>query len=136
MSNHRTLLQDMKRGINCRLEAIAAIESLEAEVEEQARLLGASGSREAELLARAEALEKEQSAWRKFTDEANRTLEAADKKIATLQARIEALEGGIREFIAKGHADNCLTFYILEKSAGKCDCGLDALAALLQEPTK
>ena len=85
---------------------------------------------------RLEALEKEQSAWRKFTDEANRTLEAADKKIATLQARIEALEGGIREFIAKGHADNCLTFYILEKSAGKCDCGLDALAALLQEPTK
>ena len=42
--------------------------------------------------ARIEALEKEQSAWRKFTDEANRTLEAADKKIATLQARIEALE--------------------------------------------
>ena len=41
---------------------------------------------------RLEALEKEQSAWRKFTDEANRTLEAADKKIATLQARIEALE--------------------------------------------
>ena len=58
MSNHRTLLQDMKRGINCRLEAIAAIESLEAEVEEQARLLGASASREAELLARVEALEK------------------------------------------------------------------------------
>lgn len=33
MSNHRTLLQDMKRGINCRLEAIAAIESLEAHIE-------------------------------------------------------------------------------------------------------
>ena len=45
-----------------------------------------------EMEARIEALEKEQSAWRKFTDEANRTLEAADKKIATLQARIEALE--------------------------------------------
>lgn len=57
MSNHRTLLQDMKRGINCRLEAIAAIESLEAEVEEQARLLGASGSREVELRGRVEALE-------------------------------------------------------------------------------
>ena len=61
MSNHRTLLQDMKRGINCRLEAIAAIESLEAEAEEQARLLGASGSREAELLARIEALEKKEA---------------------------------------------------------------------------
>ena len=33
MSDHRTLLQDMKRGINCRLEAIAAIESLEAHIE-------------------------------------------------------------------------------------------------------
>ena len=33
MSNHRTLLQDMKRGINCRLEAIAAIVSLEAHIE-------------------------------------------------------------------------------------------------------
>ena len=36
----------------------ARIEALTAEVEEQARLLGASGSREAELLARIEALEK------------------------------------------------------------------------------
>ena len=36
----------------------ARIEALTTEVEEQARLLGASGSREAELLARVEALEK------------------------------------------------------------------------------
>ena len=36
----------------------ARIGALTAEVEEQARLLGASGSREAELLARVEALEK------------------------------------------------------------------------------
>ena len=36
----------------------ARIEALRAEVEEQARLLGASGSREAELMARIEALEK------------------------------------------------------------------------------
>ena len=56
------------------------------------------------------ALEKEQSAWRKFTDEANRTLEAADKKIATLQARIQAalevyagMEGFIPETAAEGY---------------------------------
>ena len=36
----------------------ARIEALRAEVEEQARLLGTSASREAELLARVEALEK------------------------------------------------------------------------------
>ena len=60
--------------------------------------------------ARIEALEKEQSAWRKFTDEANRTLEAADKKIATLQARIQAalevyagMEGFIPETAAEGY---------------------------------
>ena len=34
MSEHVTLLQDMKRGINCRLEAIAAIESLENQLQE------------------------------------------------------------------------------------------------------
>ena len=39
-------------------ELNANIDALTAEVEEQARLLGASGSREAELLARVEALEK------------------------------------------------------------------------------
>ena len=38
----------------------ARINALTAEVEEQARLLGASGSREAELLARIEALEAQQ----------------------------------------------------------------------------
>ena len=60
--------------------------------------------------ARIKALEKEQSAWRKFTDEANRTLEAADKKIATLQARIQAalevyagMEGFIPETAAEGY---------------------------------
>ena len=63
-----------------------------------------------EMEARIEALEKEQSAWRKFTDEANRTLEAADKKIATLQARIQAalevyagMEGFIPETAAEGY---------------------------------
>jgi hypothetical protein len=35
------------------------------------------------------ALKKEQAAWRKFTDEANRTLVAADKKIAALKADLE-----------------------------------------------
>lgn len=41
------------------IDAVAArIEALTAEVEEQARLLGASGSREAELRGRVEALEK------------------------------------------------------------------------------
>ena len=39
----------------------ARIEALRAEVEEQARLLGASASREAELLARVEALEKKEA---------------------------------------------------------------------------
>ena len=38
------------------------------------------------------ALEKEQSAWRKFTDEANRTLEAADKKIVSLLHENERLK--------------------------------------------
>lgn len=42
--------------------------------------------------ARIKALEKEQSAWRKFTDEANRTLEAADKKIASLLHENERLK--------------------------------------------
>ena len=45
-----------------------------------------------EMEARIEALEKEQSAWRKFTDEANRTLEAADKKIASLLHENERLK--------------------------------------------
>ena len=42
--------------------------------------------------ARIKALEKEQSAWRKFTDEANRTLEAADKKIVSLLHENERLK--------------------------------------------
>ena len=46
----------------------------------------------ATLQARIEALEKEQSAWRKFTDEANRTLEAADKKIVSLLHENERLK--------------------------------------------
>lgn len=41
-------------------EQQARVKALTAEVEEQARLLGASGSREAELLARIEALEAQQ----------------------------------------------------------------------------
>ena len=103
MSNHRTLLQDMKRGINCRLEAIAAIESLEAEVEEQARLLGASASREAELLARVEALEKD------FAYHAE-LCTSQQARIATQQARIQAaievyagMDGFIPETAAEGY---------------------------------
>ena len=73
--------------------------------------------------ARIEALEKEQSAWRKFTDEANRTLEAADKKIATLQARIEALEAAATDVVECG----------VDAMAYDRRQVLDALAALLQE---
>lgn len=46
-------------------------------------------------------LEKEQAAWRKFTNEANRTLDAADKKIAEQQQTIDRKDERIAELEAK-----------------------------------
>ena len=147
MSNHRTLLQDMKRGINCRLEAIAAIESLEAEVEEQARLLGASASREAELLARVEALEKDFAyhaelctsqqarigALTAEVEEQARLLGASGSREVELLARIEALEKAARGVVeARGigfmqvHKEDVPEFMHLMNR-------IDKLAALLEQ---
>ena len=92
----------------------ARIEALTTEVEEQARLLGASGSREAELLARVEALR-----------EANRQLHG---ELATLLTRMEALEKASNTAVADYKR------WVLPQY-GAVD-GLDELAALLQEPTK
>ena len=79
----------------------ARIGALTAEVEEQARLLGASGSREAELLARVEALEN------------------AAKSVAKAKGK----------GFAQVHKDDVPWFMHLMNR-------IDALAALLQEPTK
>ena len=57
-------------------------------------------------------------------------LGASIRREEKLQERVEALEKGIMEFVAKGHTDECLYF------VGNCDCGHDELAALLQEQTK
>ena len=92
----------------------ARINALTAEVEEQARLLGTSGSREAELLARIEALR-----------EANRQLHG---ELATLLTRMEALEKASNTAVADYKR------WVLPQY-GAVD-GLDELAALLQEPTK
>ena len=92
----------------------ARINALTAEVEEQARLLGTSGSREAELLARIEALR-----------EANRQLHG---ELATLLTRMEALEKASNTAVADYKR------WVLPQY-GAVD-GLDELAALLQEPSE
>ena len=91
-------------------QAKVRIEELTAEVEEQARVLGKSGSREAELLARVEALR-----------EANRQLHG---ELATLLTRMEALEKASNTAVADYKR------WVLPQY-GAVD-GLDELAALLQ----
>ena len=89
------------------------------------------------LEARIEALEKEQSAWRKFTDEANRTLEAADKKIATQQARIESLTEGIKRTTALYNDLENAEIEGDDESCGvirhQLDRSIEDMAALLEE---
>ena len=113
----------------------ARIEALTTEVEEQARLLGASGSREAELMARIEALEKQNEILQ--TECRGYDCCPLAPRLNRADDRVEALEKAAkdvltaRERLGRGspHENEYAGLVVADMKAH------DALAPLLQEPT-
>ena len=115
---HRAKVSDQK----------GRIDSLTAEVEEQARLLGASGSREAKLQARIDVLTADNKDLRdaclqkqEIINSFNEVDKARSAQCWRLQAKMRALENTVKAFVDADQNNN-----------EEVDAAFDALAALLE----